>query len=110
MDEDDLNLLHARVRATGSAPRQRRAQRYMGNVMDGDGEAGIWASSIGAPRSQNRYPPAAIPAPQSPTLPVQLPLSPSHLARRPEWESSVVKRCEQSQAPEVDRGQSDQLP
>ena len=77
--------------------------------MDVDVEKESWTWSTGTPRCDDRYHPAAIPAPDSPTVSVDLPSSPRSPGRRPEWESSSDKECEPFRAPVAGRAQYDQL-
>ena len=72
-DDEELDPLHARVGAAGSAPLERHAQRDLGDVMGVDEGKGSWTSSSDAPRSEDGYRRAAIPAPSPPALSVHLP-------------------------------------
>ena len=89
-------------------PGERGARRNMGDAMDMDEEIGNLTSSTDAPRSAARKPPAATPAPVSPTLSEQPPSPRRYPVRHPELES-FDRECERPQAPGVDRAQYDQM-
>ena len=109
MEDTELYHLRARMGTAASAPWERSTQGDKGDVMDVDGVKGNLPSGTAAPKSEATFPPAAIPAPDSPTLSVQLPSSPRSPVRRPELASPLGRKCEPSQAPAVGRAQYDQM-
>ena len=77
--------------------------------MDVGGEDENRASSTGAPDSESGPNPAANPAPDSPSLSVQLasPRDPS--GKHPEWEPSFDEECGLAQSPIADMPQHDEM-
>ena len=73
VDDDELDPLHVRMRTVGPAPWEEQGQQTMGDATDADVEKGNFTSSAGTPESENGYRPAAVPAPEPPTLSAQLP-------------------------------------
>ena len=69
------------MRTVGPAPWDTQGQLDMGGVMDVDGETGDLTSGTDTLTSEAKYPPEAAPAPDSPSLSVQVPPSPRYLAR-----------------------------
>ena len=74
--------------------------------MDVDGEDGNSVSSTGVPESEPGPKPGALPAPDSPSLSVQL-ASPHGSSGKHPFSDSFDKICEPSQAPKVNRTQYD---
>ena len=107
--DEELDPVRARVRTVASAPWEHSTQRDSGDVVDVDEHAGNFSSITDTQRSENRFLPAAMRAPDSPTLSVQVPSSPCPPARHPELESCLERKYEPSQAPVARRAQYDQL-
>ena len=67
-EDEELDPLQSRMRTVAPAPWEQSTQGDSGDVVDPDEHAGNLSSITDTQRSENRYLPAAMRAPDSPRL------------------------------------------
>ena len=102
-EEAELDPLRVRLRPVGSDLGNRQGKLGAEVGMDVDREDGDFTWSTGAPDSGSGPNPAALPFPDSLSLPAQLPSPRDPSGMHPDWESSVCNKCDPLHAPVADR-------
>ena len=107
MEDTELDPMRVSLQSVGLDFGSQPGRWDVDAGMGVDGEDKNRASSTGIPDSESGPNPAAIPAPDPPSLSVHLPSPRDPSGKHPDWESSFDKKCEPSQAPIADRAQYD---